>query len=114
MRRRPPASPRSAAALLNKRAELLAEYKARYWRERKRLGAEEALRVVDALFQQVKRLYPEWSIPEDREADLQMHILISAALARTAPSRTRTHNKPAGGAAHRAGSGRQRRLRKAR
>jgi hypothetical protein len=104
----------SAAGLLAKRRDLLAEYTAQYWRERKHLGAEEALRAVDALYRQVKLLYPDWPTAEGREADLQMHILVSAALARTAPSQTKTHSKPAGGA-HRAGStGRRRRLRKAR
>jgi hypothetical protein len=82
--------PRSAAA----RRDLLAEYTAQYWRERKRLGAEEALRVVDPVFRQLKRSYSGWSIPEDREADLQMHILISAALARTAPNPRKAYRKP--------------------
>src|SRR5215475_6200195 len=98
---RPPLVPRHLAA---KRRDLLAEYTAQYWRERKRLGAEEALRVVDALFRQVKLSSPDWSIPEDREADLQMHILISAALARTAPGPNKAHREPTGGAAHRAGA----------
>lgn len=110
MRRRPLA-PHSAAA----RRDLLAEYTAQYWRERKQLGTEEALRVVDPVFRQVKCTYSGWSIPEDREADLQMHILISAALARTAPSPIKAYGQPAGGAAHRAGStSRRGRLRNAR
>jgi hypothetical protein len=84
-----PLVPCSAAA----RRDRLAEYTAQYWRERKQLGAEEALRVVDPLFRQLKGTCSGWSIPEDREADLQMHILISAALARTAPNRLKAHRK---------------------
>jgi hypothetical protein len=113
MRRRPPVPPRPAAALLAKRSELLAECAAQYWRKRKQLGPEQALRAVDSLFRQVKLCGPSWPAPEHREADLRMHILISAALARTVPSRVGTHGRPAHGAPHRSGSTVRRRLRKA-
>jgi len=110
MRRRP-LVPRSAAA----RRDLLAEYAARYWRERRELGAKEALRACDALWRLVKRSYTSGSIAVDRKADLQMHILISAALARTAPNRTRADSKPTDGVARRVGSTERRgRLRNAR
>jgi hypothetical protein len=82
--------PHPAAALLGKRWDLLAEYKDRYWRERKQLGAGEALRVVDALRAQARYFHPGWPTPEDREADLQTHLRVSAALARTAPGQTAT------------------------
>jgi len=86
--------PHPAAALLSKRWDLLAEYKDQYWRERKRLGAWEALRVVDALRTHVQYFNPNWPTPEDREADLQTHIRVSAALARTAPGRAEQRTGP--------------------
>lgn len=104
-----------AAALLSKRWDLLAEYKDQYWRERKKLGIREAFRVVGALHRQAQLFHPEWPTPEDREADLQTHIRVSAALARTAPDQTATHSKRRRGAAHRTGAVRRgRRLRKVR
>lgn len=77
--------PHPAAALLSKRWDLLAAYKDQYWRERKHLGLREALRVVDVLRTQAQFFNPAWPTPEDREADLETHIRVSAALARTAP-----------------------------
>jgi hypothetical protein len=85
--------PHPAAALLSKRWDLLAEYKVQYWRERKQLGAREALRVVDSLRTQAQFFNPSWPTPEDREADLQTHIRVSAALARTA-RRARPGTRP--------------------
>lgn len=98
----------SAEVIQAKRRELLAAYTTQYWRERKQLRAEDALRAVDALWRQVKLSSPDWSIPEDREADLQMHIRISAVLARTAPSWTKARTMPTRGASHRAGAPRRR------
>ncbi|HEX7843644.1 MAG TPA: hypothetical protein VF469_39495 [Kofleriaceae bacterium] len=86
--------PHPAAALLSKRWDLLAEYKVQYWRERKKLGAREALRVVDSLRTQAQFFNPNWPTPEDREADLQMHIRVSAALARTATGPARPPRSP--------------------
>jgi hypothetical protein len=107
--------PHAAAALLTKRWDLLAEYKDQYWRERKKLGIREAFRVVGALHRQAQLFHPGWPTPEDLEADLQTHIRISAALARTAPGRTRAHGKPVRGAEPRAGAiRRRRRVRKVR
>jgi hypothetical protein len=83
-----------AAALLGKRWDLLAEYKDQYWRERKRLGLREALRVVDSLRTQAQFWNPSWPTPEDREADLETHIRVSAALARTAPGQAEPRTKP--------------------
>lgn len=88
--------PHPAAALLGKRWDLLAEYKDQYWRERKKLGVREALRVVDSLRTQAQFFNPSWPTPEDREADLQTHIRVSAALARTAPGQARP-SRPAQG-----------------
>lgn len=79
-------SPHPAAELLAKRWDLLAEYKDQSRRERKRLGAQEALRVVDSLRAHVRLFNPTWPTPEDRDEDLQTHIRVSAALARTAPN----------------------------
>lgn len=104
MRRRPPVPAHLAAALPANWRSRLTEYTAQYWRERKQHDAEDAHRAVDALWRQVKLAYPDWSLPEEREADLQMHILISAALARTAPNQTKAYRKPADEAAHRAES----------
>lgn len=87
--------PHPAAALLGKRWDLLAEYKDQYWREQKQLGLREALRVVDALRTQAQFFNPTWPTPEDREADLETHIRVSAALARTAPDETKPRTKPA-------------------
>jgi len=81
--------PHPAAALLGKRWDLLAEYKDQYWRERKQLGLREALRVVDSLRTQAQFFNPTWPTPEDREADLETHIRVSAALARTAPGQAK-------------------------
>lgn len=107
--------PHPAVALLSKRWDLLAEYKDQYWRERKKLGIREALRVVGALYRQAQLFRPDWPTPEDREADLQTHIRVSAALARTAPDQIKAHSKPPRGAAHRTGAiRRHRRLRKVR
>jgi len=86
--------PHPAAALLSKRWDLLAEYKDHYWRERKQLGLREALRVVDSLRTQAQFFNPSWPTPEDREADLETHIRVSAALARTAPGKTQPRTKP--------------------
>jgi hypothetical protein len=78
-----------AAALLSKRWDLLAAYKDQYWRERKQLGLREALRVVDSLRTQAQFFNPSWPTPEDREADLETHVRVSAALARTAPDQAK-------------------------
>ncbi len=86
--------PHPAAALLSKRWDLLAEYKDQYWREGKRLGAWEALRVEDAVRAHVQSFHPSWSTPEDQEADLQTHIRVSAMLARTAPGLGEPRTKP--------------------
>jgi hypothetical protein len=95
--------PHPAAELLAKRWDLLAEYKDQSRRERKRLGAQEALRVVDALRAHVRLFNPTWPTREDRQADLEAHIRVSAALARTAPGEagrrikaTQTAQRPAG------------------
>jgi hypothetical protein len=75
-----------AAALLGKRWDLLAEYKDQYWRDRKRLGLPEALRVVDSLRTQARSFQPNWPTQDDREEDLETHIRVARALARTCPS----------------------------
>ncbi len=107
--------PHPAAALLSKRWDLFAEYKEQYWREQKQLGLREALRVVDALRTQVQFFNPTWPTPEDREADLETHIRVSAALARTAPGQTKPRTKSARSAQHRSRVARRhRRVRKAR
>jgi hypothetical protein len=107
--------PHPAAALLSKRWDLLAEYKDQYWREQKHLGLREALRVVDALRTQAQFFNPTWPTPEDREADLETHIRVSAALARTAPGKAKPRIKPARSAQHRSRVARRhRRVRKAR
>jgi hypothetical protein len=79
-------APHPAAALLSKRWDLLAEYKDQYWRDRKKLGLAEALRVVDSLRTQARLFQPGWPTQDDREEDLQTHIRVAAALARTGPS----------------------------
>jgi hypothetical protein len=86
--------PHPAAALLSKRWDLLAEYKDQYWRKRKQLGLREALRVVDSLRTQAQFFNPSWPTLEDREADLETHLRVSAALARTAPGQTKPRAKP--------------------
>jgi hypothetical protein len=107
--------PHPAAALLGKRWDLLAAYKDLYWRERKQLGLREALRVVDSLRTQAQFFNPSWPTPEDREADLQTHLRVSAALARTAPSQSTPHTKPTRPAPRPSRvAGRHRRVRKAR
>ena len=108
--------PHPAAALLSKRWDLLAAYKDQYWRERKRLGLREALRVVDSLRTQAQFFNPSWPTPEDREADLETHLRVSAALARTAPEKTRPRaTKPTRPAPRPSRvAGRHRRVRKAR
>jgi hypothetical protein len=80
----------AATALLTKRWDLLAEYKDQHWRDRKKLGIQEALRVVDSLRTQAQLFNPGWPTSEDREADLQTHIRLTKALARTAPRQTKT------------------------
>lgn len=62
-----------------------------------------ALRVVDSLRAHVRLFNPTWPTREDREADLEAHIRVSAALARTAPPEagrhiraTQTPQRPAG------------------
>jgi hypothetical protein len=77
-------APHPAAALLGKRWDLLAEYKDAYWRERKKLGLREALRVVDSLRTQAQFFFPDWPTPEDREQDLQTHIRIARTARETA------------------------------
>jgi len=106
--------PHPAAALLGKRWDLLAEYKDRCWRERKQLGAEDALRVVDALRAQAQYFHPGWPTREDREADFQTHLRVSAALARTAPGQASARNKPASSPSSTRVGRRRRRVRKAR
>lgn len=101
--------PHPAAALLSKRWDLLAEYKDQYWRERKQLGAREALRVVDWLRTQARSFNPSWPTPEDREADLQMHIRVSAALARAAPGQATPGTRPTRSAQHPSRGARRRR-----
>lgn len=105
--------PHPAAELLAKRWDLLAEYKDQSRRERKRLGAQEALRVVDSLRAHVRLFNPTWPTPEDREADLQTHIRVSAALARTAPNEAGRRTKATHTAQRPASLGRRpRRIRK--
>jgi len=82
-------TPDPAAALLSRRWDLLAEYKDRYWRARKKLGLREALRVVDSLRTQARVFQPGWPTRDDREEDFETHLRITAALARTATSSTR-------------------------
>jgi hypothetical protein len=87
-----------ASALIGKRWDLLAEYKDQRRRERKKLGLTEALRVVGALRAQARFFQPGWPTQDDREEDLETHIRVAAALARTAPgqspSGSRTHTHP--------------------
>jgi hypothetical protein len=94
-------TPHPAAALLSKRWDLLAEYKDQYWRDRKKLGLRDALRVVDSLRTQARFFQPGWPTQDDREEDLKTHLRIAAALARTGPSeakrnppRTRKTRRP--------------------
>lgn len=87
--------PHPAAALLSKRWDLLAHYKDEYWRDRKQLGLREALRVVDALRTQARFFRPDWPTQEDREQDLQTHIRVAAALARTGSSDAEGGARPA-------------------
>jgi hypothetical protein len=75
-----------AAALLSKRWDLLAQYKDQRWRDRKKLGLREALRVVGALRAQARFFQPSWPTQDDRDQDLETHLRVAAALARTAPS----------------------------
>ena|ERR1043166_3053743 len=74
--------PHPAAALLGKRWDLLAYYKDQYWRDRKRLGLREALRVVDSLRAQVRCFQPDWLTQDDRDEDLETHLRVAAALSR--------------------------------
>ena len=107
--------PHPAAALFAKRWDLLAEYKDQRWREQKRLGAQEAWRVVDSLRAQVQLFNPTWPTPEDREADLQTHIRVSEALSRTAPVEAGRSTRAVRAAQGPASNGRRhRRIRKAR
>jgi hypothetical protein len=79
-------APHPAAALLTRRWDLLAHYKNQYWRDRKKLGLTEALRVVGSLRAQARFFQPSWPTQDDREEDLETHIRVAATLARTAPS----------------------------
>jgi hypothetical protein len=89
-------APHPAAALLSKRWDLLAEYKDQHWRDRKKLGLREALRVVDSLRTQARLFQPSWPTQVDREEDLETHIRVAAALARTGPleARRRARHTP--------------------
>src|SRR5258706_16089386 len=58
-----------------------------YWRTRlTRDGLAEALRVTEQLRQWMKQTNPAWPTPKDREEDLETHIRVAQALAKTAPS----------------------------
>jgi len=81
--------PHPAAALIGKRWDLLARYKDQYWRGRKRLGLREALRVVDALRTQARAFQPSWPTQDDREADLETHLRVTAALDRAGRSKAK-------------------------
>jgi hypothetical protein len=74
--------PHPAAALVQRRWDLLAAYKDDYWRSRKHLGLREALRVVGSLRAQARFFQPGWPTQDDREEDLETHIRVAEALAR--------------------------------
>lgn len=86
MRRVAPTNP--AAGLINKRWDLLASYKDRYWRAQKALGIEEALRITSELRDHVESMIPGWPTRQEREEDFETHRRVAKALARTARPET--------------------------
>lgn len=59
-------------------------------RERKeRLGLDDAFRLADALRRHVQSLHPDWPTPEDRAADLEMHVRVGEMLRSVRVPRTR-------------------------
>jgi hypothetical protein len=69
--------------------ESVAALKAEYWvAEKRRLGAEGALRIGDRLREQVRALRPDWPDDAEREADLAHHVRLSQALRSVVRPRT--------------------------
>ena len=69
--------------------ESVAALKAEYWVvEKRRLGAEGALRVGDRLREQVRALRPDWPDDAEREADLAHHVRLSQVLRSVVRPRT--------------------------
>jgi hypothetical protein len=69
------------AARVNKQA---------YWADRiARLGPMEAFRIADELRRQVIERGTGWPGPDDRDADLQAHIRLTALLRRAGTTRRR-------------------------
>ena len=57
-----------------------------FWQTwRRRHGVAGAVRLADDLRRQALLACPDWPSPEERQADLAMHIRLSASLRRVAP-----------------------------
>jgi hypothetical protein len=61
--------------------ESVAALKAEYWvAEKRRLGAEGALRIGDRLREQVRVLRPDWPSDQERAEDLRSHEAVARKL----------------------------------
>lgn len=61
--------------------DVLAQLKADYWASlRAGEGAADGLLVADELRRYAQSLHPDWPSDEDRRADLETHVRVSAAL----------------------------------
>jgi hypothetical protein len=78
------------ASLVDKRWDLLAEYKLAAVRAEKAEGLERILDIVEDLHAHVHMLNASWPTETDREEDLENHRRISQALARTADAGAKT------------------------
>jgi hypothetical protein len=83
--------PGSAAALVNKRWDLLAEIGDEIERERKRTGLATTLAMMDQLRSHLRTWAPTWPAEGDLEEDYETHRRVAEALART----TRSSSHPA-------------------
>ena len=81
-----PVRPEDVRAYLGRDWEAVADEKDRFWKaQRERLGVGWAFEVADDLRRQVLALRPGWPSPEEREADIAVHALVSASLRRVRP-----------------------------
>jgi hypothetical protein len=68
-------------AYLDRDWDRVAEAKRLRWRERRaHLGAAEAIRVAAELYEQIRRVRPDWPSAESRRADLEHHLRLSERL----------------------------------
>jgi hypothetical protein len=65
---------------------LLEQTKQEFWlNRRRRRSAVAALRVADALREEVRAIRPDWPSPDDRASDLAAHTRLAETLARARP-----------------------------